>query len=134
MAVAVDYRCRGCGAVTALRLPSPPPAAAPCGACGAEARRLYTFSVGGRASTQPAATTPARPVAPPCKGNADVPLLCHVDPSAAPGWIARYRGDNRALDQHLERIESTPPPAAPAAGGHSHSHGHHHHHHADGSA
>ena len=132
MAVAVDYRCPGCGAVTALRLPSPPPAAAPCGACGAEARRLYTFSVGRRASAPTAAPGP-KPAAPPCKGNADVPLLCHVDPSAAPGWIARYRGDNRALDQHLERIESTPPPAAPAPSGHSHGRGHHHHH-ADGSA
>lgn len=134
MGVVVEYRCRACGAVTETRLPSPPPAVSPCGACGAEAGRLYGFSVGGRASAPSVAPAPGRPAAPPCKGNADVPLLCHVDPSAAPGWIARYRGDNRALDQHLERIESTPPPAAPAAGGHSHSHGHHHHHHADGSA
>jgi len=125
MAVAVDYRCPGCGAVTALRLPSPPPAAAPCGDCGAEARRLYGFSLGGRATAP--ATAPPAPAssAPPCLGNADVPLLCHVDPSAAPGWIARYRGDNRALDKHLERIESNPTPSAPA-GGHGHSHGHGH--------
>ena len=125
MAVAVDYRCPGCGAVTALRLPSPPPAAAPCGACGAEARRLYGFSLGGRAAAP--ATTPPAPAssAPPCRGNADVPLLCHVDPSAAPGWIARYRGDNRALDKHLERIDSNPKPSAPASShGHSHRHSH----------
>ena len=126
MSVAVDYRCPGCGAVTGLRLPSPPPASAPCGACGAEARRLYGFSVGGRAPA-PATAPPAPASAPPCRGNADVPLLCHVDPSAAPGWIARYRGDNRALDQHLERVESNPPPApVPGAHGHHHGHGHRH--------
>ena len=124
MPVLVDYRCGDCGDVTARWTASPPQSAATCGRCGGPARRLFGFRVGGRSGQAPAPA--ATPSASPCRGNPDVPLLCHVDPSAAPGWIARYRRDNRALEAHQERIETSPPPAAPA-GGHSHSHGHSHH-------
>ncbi|MGH8998433.1 MAG: hypothetical protein ACRDY7_03490 [Acidimicrobiia bacterium] len=126
MPVLVDYRCGGCGTVTERWAPSPPEPTQTCPGCGGDAVRRYGFSLGGRATAAPAA--PALPGAS-CRGNPDVPLLCHVDPAAAPGWIARYRGDNRMLDEHLKRSEEHPVrDGAPLAGSH-HSHGHHHHHH-----
>lgn len=126
MPVLVDYRCTGCGAVAGHWAPSPPEPGATCPACGGTARRVFGFGVGGRASA-PAVPDLRSAGTAACRGNPDVPLLCHIDPAAAPGWIARYRGDNRALDAHAERIEKTPP-AASAPGTHAHSHAHHHHH------
>lgn len=126
MPVIAEYRCATCGLVAERWTPSPPPAGGTCAACGGPSRRLYGFSAGGRA-VPPAVPAAAPSAASPCRGNPDVPLLCHVDPAAAPGWIARYRKDNRALEAHLARAEAIPP--APAAGGgqpHGHSHGHRH--------
>lgn len=124
MSILVDYRCTRCGTIEARRSPSPPAAIESCAGCGAPAQRLYScVALVGRASKPP----PPSRSAPPnsgaqCRANPDVPLLCHVDPIQAPGWIARYRGNNRALDEHLAKLEREPGPPPPTA-----LTAHHHH-------
>jgi hypothetical protein len=101
----VDYRCNRCGGVREERLPSPPPAMMTCVACGGSARRLFSAPAVLRSGP---ATGPAPPAPPPptCLSHRDIPALCHLDPSVAPAWIARARGDNRALERELARQES----------------------------
>ncbi|HLI39906.1 MAG TPA: zinc ribbon domain-containing protein [Streptosporangiaceae bacterium] len=126
MGVLVDYRCTRCAGVTEQRVPAPPPPQRACPACGGIARRVFApVGVIGRSrppagvpapgTGAPAGSGSARPdrggargpgaAAPLCLRYRDVPGLCHMAPSAARAWIARARGDNRALDRELERQE-----------------------------
>jgi hypothetical protein len=64
-----------------------------------------------------------------CIRNPDVPGLCHMSPSAGRAWVARARGDNRALDRELERQEraaKVSPPTLADVVAHDHSHSHRH--------
>lgn len=125
----VDYRCDRCGGVMEQRLPSPPPPTLACVACGSPARRLFSAPAILRRAPSTDAALPPSPSST-CLRHPDIPALCHLDPSVAPAWIARARGDDRALERELdrqERLESNrdeqpaagPPPAAP-------THTHHH--------
>jgi hypothetical protein len=126
MGVLVDYRCTQCAGVTEQRVPPPPPAQRACPACGGIARRVFApAGVIGRSrppagmpapgTGAPSGSGSARPdrggasgpdaAVPLCLRYRDVPGLCHMAPSAARAWIARARGDNRALDRELERQE-----------------------------
>jgi hypothetical protein len=134
MAILVDYVCRTCRGRVEAWVPSPPPATRDCPACGAAATRAWA-PVGtlSRRSATPLATEQARTASPPavplCVRNPDVPGLCHMSPSAGRAWVARARGDNRALDRELERQEKaarhSPPTLSDViAHDHGHSTGH----------
>jgi hypothetical protein len=125
VSVRVDYLCGHCGGVHERRVASPPPPVAPCVACGADARRMYSpVGVLGRAG--PPGPPPAAPSGPAaCVTHPDVPALCHLDPSVATAWIARARGDTRTLERELARQESEVGSAGP--GGVGGVGGHHHH-------
>lgn len=114
----VDYQCRVCGGRMEYRVSSPPPASVDCAACGQLARRRYApVRLAGR-DRPPAAPPRATSAAPSCRDHPEVPALCHLTPETARGWIARARGDNRALDRELQRQEDsvrgggTPEPVA----------------------
>jgi hypothetical protein len=145
MAVLVDYACPTCDSRTEARVPSPPSAVRACPCCGGEARRVWApvglmrgpgggrapGSHGGhgapggggapgppRGGGTPAATTPL------CAANPDVPGLCHMSPSAGRAWLARARGDTRALERELARqeaaAEAAPPTLASVVSHHHH--------------
>jgi hypothetical protein len=134
VAILVDYVCRRCRGRAEAWVHSPPPATRPCAACGAEANRGWSpvRAISSRSPSSnaepvsPGRTAPATPL---CVTNPDVPGLCHMSPSAGRAWVARARGDNRALDRELERQERaaavTPPTLADVVS-HTHGHGHAH--------
>jgi hypothetical protein len=131
MAILVDYVCSTCRGRSESWVASPPPATGSCPACGAVSRRAWAAVgvVSGAAAPTP---RPARrPADPLCVRNPDVPGLCHLSESAGRAWVARARGDNRALDRELERQEKaaavTPPSLADVVA-HDHGHGHRHGH------
>ncbi|WP_146071624.1 MULTISPECIES: hypothetical protein [unclassified Cryobacterium] len=69
----------------------------------------------------PKKTTPSM-----CAANPDVPGLCHMSETAGRAWIARYRGDNRALDAEFTRQEKAAAfktPTMDDAITHNHRHG-----------
>src|SRR3954452_869511 len=132
MSVLVDYVCRACNGRVEAWVSSPPPATRACPACGVPARRAWA-AVGmvSRRAASPEAASGAAPRTsdPLCVRNPDVPGLCHMSPSAGRAWVARARGDNRALDRELERQEKvaavTPPTLADVvAPDHGHAHQH----------
>lgn len=142
MSVAVDYRCGRCGGRHERRVASPPPAVMPCPACGAGARRVWSpLGVVGRAGEAGSPHSPSPGGAGPsaCLTYRDVPALCHLDPTVAAGWIARARGDTRALERELARQEASVAagmaPADVAGAAHDHPHpgasGPHPHDHGD---
>lgn len=131
MAILVDYRCDACGAQGEAFVASPAPAARPC-PCGAESRRLFSpvGMIGARGDRAPASSSSehgrtdaaarasgrhadaasaagrAQPPGPGlCASNPDVPGLCHMSPTAGRAWVARARGDHRALDREFARQE-----------------------------
>ncbi len=126
----VDYRCDRCGGVMEQRLPSPPPPTLACVACGGAARRLFSAPAVVRGGPPTGTTAPSSPT-PACLMHRGVPALCHLDPSVAPAWIARAKGDNRTLERELarqERLEASgtddqhAPGHSPVARTHSHDH------------
>lgn len=104
MGILNDYRCADCGAVQECWTERPAPAAVSCGQCGSEARRLMSaVGLSGRAlapKAVPAATTPSM-----CSRYPMVPGLCHMSEDAGRMWVAKYRGDTRAVDKEAERQE-----------------------------
>jgi hypothetical protein len=137
MAILVDYRCRGCGATGETFVTSPAPTHLPCDSCGGERQRRWS-PVGmisrtpepRTAPARPAPTRPSRAADSLCAQNPDVPGLCHMSPSAGRAWVARYRGDGRALDAELGRQEQAAAIAKPTmadAISHEHSHAGHAH-------
>ncbi|HLH68642.1 MAG TPA: zinc ribbon domain-containing protein [Candidatus Dormibacteraeota bacterium] len=123
-----DYECVRCGAGFERWVSLPPPATTCCLACGAESRRVHrTVSVARRWSSPVPFSGASRARLPLCQANPDVPLLCHMEPAAARLWVARARGDGRALERELAaqeaRLGSGSPPPSPVLGRH-----HHHHH------
>jgi len=138
MGVLTDYRCERCVAV-------PPPTHAPCPACGAPARRLFSPPALGRGrssgselssgphgndASQP--TSRARNPMPPCLVHPDVPALCHLDPRGARAWVARAQGDHRTLERELAFQEARQGEAAGSGAAPGSAHHHHHAHHDDG--
>ncbi|WP_291054232.1 hypothetical protein [Herbiconiux sp.] len=144
MAILVDYRCTACGSRHEAFVASPAPALRTC-ACGGEARRLFSpvgmisgrGSGGADATTAPAPGTAAAAsearrarkekaeFASLCAQNPDVPGLCHMSPSAGRAWVARARGDGRALDAELTRQQAAAaisPPTMADAISHEHTH------------
>jgi hypothetical protein len=133
MAILVDYVCRTCTGRVEAWVPSPAPAQRDCPACGAAATRAWApvGMVSGRSSrARPERAPTASPSPDPlCIRNPDVPGLCHMSPSAGRAWVARARGDNRALDRELERQEraaKVSPPTLADVVAHDHSHSHRH--------
>lgn len=132
MAIIVDYRCADCGSTHEAYVASPAPSHLSCENCGGESRRRWSpvGMISRRGDALPAALTTATPSASLCAQNPDVPGLCHMSPSAGRAWVARYRGDNRALDSELARQEKaaaiTKPTVADAIS-HEHSHAGHAH-------
>ncbi len=127
MAIVVDYRCADCGALQEAYVASPPPPQRRCAACGGTSRRRWSpvgiLSKRGEAAAAPAAPSSASL----CAQNPDVPGLCHMSPSAGRAWVARYRGDHRALDAELSRQEAAAAVAKPTTADaitHEHSHAH----------
>ncbi|MGH3069666.1 MAG: hypothetical protein ACRDOH_23140 [Streptosporangiaceae bacterium] len=122
--ILVDYRCPRCGGLTERLVPSPPPENLPCPACRAPAVRKFSpVGLVRRGGPAPAPAAPGR--RPACSAYPDVPALCHMEPSAARAWVARARGDNRALDRELERQDRTRrerPDQVPDPVHHDHSH------------
>jgi|SRR5579884_1987562 len=123
-----DYECVRCGAGFEGWVPLPPPSTTPCLACGAESRRVHRTVAVARRRSNPAPTSGAgRDRLPLCQANPDVPLLCHMEPAAARLWVARARGDGRALERELAaqeaRLGSESPPPSPVLGRHHHHHG-----------
>ncbi|HZV53180.1 MAG TPA: zinc ribbon domain-containing protein [Candidatus Dormibacteraeota bacterium] len=123
-----DYECVRCGAGFERWVPLPPPTATPCLACGAESRRVHRAVAVARRRPDPVpASGTGRDRLPLCQANPDVPLLCHMEPAAARLWVARARGDGRALERELAaqeaRLGSGNPPSSSVLGRHHHHHG-----------
>jgi hypothetical protein len=132
VAILVDYRCRTCGGRAEFRVGSPPPGTRTCPACGADAVRAWgpVSALTKRAPSSdrpPTAPHRAESAPPLCVANPDVPGLCHMSRAAGRAWVARARGDNRALERELEHQETaaaTSPPKRADVLAHSHSHSH----------
>ncbi len=104
MAILNDYRCTGCGAVQECWTERPAPAAVACGSCGSEARRLMAAArLSGSAPAPKAALAARKPSM--CSRYPMVPGLCHMSEDAGRMWVAKYRGDSRAVDKESERQE-----------------------------
>ncbi|MFB2599633.1 hypothetical protein ACEXQE_17720 [Herbiconiux sp. P17] len=132
MSILVDYRCTDCGGQQEAFVDSPPPSRRTCAACGGESRRRWSpvgmISRRGEASRAPESSVRAAPPgASLCAQNPDVPGLCHMSPSAGRAWVARARGDNRALDAELasqQKAAALSKPTVADAISHEHSHPH----------
>jgi hypothetical protein len=128
--IIVDYRCSDCGVRSESFVTSPAPSTLVCGLCGGESVRRWS-PVGMITSTRdPAPPREPRPSASLCAQNPDIPGLCHMSPTAGRAWVARARGDHRALDAELARQEAAAAVVAPTmadAISHGHSHGSHTH-------
>lgn len=134
MAIIVDYLCPDCGSRAEAFVVHPVPSSRACDSCGGESRRRWSpVGIVSRApDTPPAPARPAptRPARSLCADNPDVPGLCHMSPTAGRTWVARYRGDHRALDAELEKQQkaaAVSPPTMADAISHEHSHAAHTH-------
>ena len=102
MSIIVDYSCRDCGSIQESWVASPAPTEAVCAHCGGKCYRRW--SPVGLIGDRSPATSRSRPAASSlCAANPDVPGLCHMSETAGRAWIARYRGDERALDAEYSR-------------------------------
>lgn len=122
--VIIDYRCRACGVLSEAFVASPAPAHHACAGCGGVADRRWSSAglMPGKAETAPA---PRRAGGPLCATAPDVPGLCHMSETAGRAWIARARGDHRALDAEYARQERSAQHRKPSVAD-AISHGHHH--------
>ena len=126
MAIIVDYRCAECGVHEAfVEVPAPPQR--DCAKCGGISQRRWS-SVGiiSRSPEPTPSAAPQKSGASLCAMNPDVPGLCHMSETAGRAWIARYRGDNRALDAEFTRQEKAAAfktPTMDDAITHNHRHG-----------
>jgi len=104
MGILNDYRCTGCGAVRERWTERPAPSSLACDDCGAEAVRLLSAVAlaRGAKAPRPAAAAP-RPSM--CSRYPMVPGLCHMSEDAGRMWVAKYRGDSRAIERESERQE-----------------------------
>ncbi|SDY87014.1 FmdB family zinc ribbon protein [Herbiconiux ginsengi] len=128
MTIIVDYRCVDCGSTGEAYLASPPPSTLSCAACGGESRRRWSpVGMISRAPDAPPAPKRAPGNRSLCAENPDVPGLCHMSPAAGRAWVARARGDNRALDAELaaqEKAAAVTKPTMADAISHEHTHSH----------
>ncbi|HAN72072.1 MAG TPA: hypothetical protein DCQ36_10880 [Actinobacteria bacterium] len=105
MGILNDYRCAGCGATGERWTESPAPSSLTCQFCGAEAKRLLAAARLGGLAPKPTASSPA-PKPSMCSRYPMVPGLCHMSEDAGRMWVAKYKGDDRAIDRESERQES----------------------------
>lgn len=117
MAILVDYACSACRGRFEVRVAVPPPPIHSCPACGGHGRRIWApvgllRRPGGTSGATNASSSLAGP--PLCADNPDVPGLCHMTPSAGRAWVARARGDNRALERELAYQEAATKEVAPS--------------------
>ncbi len=126
MPVLVDYACPACSGRVEAWVPTPAPPVGTCPACGSQSRRVWSpVGLSSGSGTAEPAVTSTHPVRPLCATNPDVPGLCHMSPSAGRAWVARARGDGRALDRELARQERAAAITAPTVSDVlSHTHGH----------
>lgn len=127
MAIIVDYRCSDCGSMSEAYVASPVPAQRECKLCGGTSRRRWSpvRLISGAGNGSPAPAREAASTASLCAQNPDVPGLCHMSPSAGRAWVARFRGDNRALDAELAKQEEAAAIVKPTmADAISHEHNH----------
>jgi hypothetical protein len=126
MSIIVDYRCGDCGVLGEVYVTSPVPSQRVCEFCGGESRRRWSpVGMISRGPDNPPQSPSAGSMRTLCADNPDVPGLCHMSPSAGRAWVARYRGDNRALDAELGRQEKAAAASTPTmADAISHEHTH----------
>lgn len=117
MAILVDYRCDTCGDLAEAFVATPAPSTRACAKCDGVGRRTWSpvgLMTGGRDAKPPAPSAPrARARKPLCATNPGIPGLCHMSESAGRAWIARARGDHRALDRELARQEQAAKESVP---------------------
>jgi putative FmdB family regulatory protein len=117
MAVLFDYRCSACHGIFEYRVTVPAPPTRSCPACHQKAHRIFSpVRLGGLAQARAhPETTFAHGASAQrddaqlpldCVTNRDVPGLCHLSPEAAAVWVAKARGDGRALDTAYRHQES----------------------------
>lgn len=111
MAILNDYQCTGCDSMQERWTGSPPPSTLACTSCGADSRRLWA-PIGLSGSAQ-ATTSPSAPKPSLCTQYPQVPGLCHMSESAGRMWVAKYQGDNRAVESELSRQETRAREKAP---------------------
>lgn len=132
--ILADYRCVTCRGRVERLVPAPPPTELLCPVCGDRAQRCYRPIHLAGVARPPSADGHDRR-APSCRDYPDIPGLCHMTPSAARAWVARARGDNRALEHELQQQEiAVRENGVPAGEPVRHDHGHSHALHSDGQA
>ena len=113
MPILNDYHCGACGDVSERWTSSPAPMSLSCPACGAESRRRFAaVGLSGR-SQAPRGTPGTTSSGSLCSQFPQVPGLCHMSESAGRMMVARYRGDNRAVESELSRQEKRAASQAP---------------------
>ena len=104
MKILNDYRCTGCGTIREHWTERPAPSVLFCQECGADSTRLFSAVALARGES----VTNAGKVAPRtslCTRYPMVPGLCHMSEDAGRMWVAKYRGDSRAIEVESERQE-----------------------------
>lgn len=115
MPILNDFQCAECGDLSERWTTNPPPPTLPCPTCGAESRRKFAaVRLGGKRVE--ATTTPKTRSASLCSLFPQVPGLCHMSESAGRMMVAKYRGDNRAVERELSRQESRAASKLPTMG------------------
>lgn len=104
VSILVDYTCRTCGHLQESWVASPAPTEIVCAGCGGTSARRWSpvGLIGDRSAVASRSRRAGKSL---CADNPDVPGLCHMSETAGRAWIARYRGDERALDAEYSRQE-----------------------------
>lgn len=114
MAILVDYRCSGCGHLEERWAPTPPPVSVCCSSCGDDSRRAWA-PIGLSGTTAPSLSEPPSAPAGPSLASRypQLPGLCHMSESAGQMWVAKAKGDNRAVEAELAKQEKRATVKAP---------------------
>jgi putative FmdB family regulatory protein len=100
-----DYRCQSCGEMAEHWTPRPAPSLMTCHFCGGDARKLFAAPrLGGKAQAPKATSSNPRPSM--CSQYPMVPGLCHMSEDAGRMWVAKYKGDNRAVEREIAYQET----------------------------
>jgi putative FmdB family regulatory protein len=128
-----EYACCACATVfNKLRPLSAAGETMVCPHCGATATRTITaFAVHQRTERPQPTPRPAAPEPQLCRRYPHIPLVCHMEGSAAERWIAKAEGREEQYVEHTARQQEAaaraglPPPPDPHAD-HAHHFGHGH--------
>ncbi len=128
-----ECHCLGCNLTFEVLAPiNQARKACPCPECGRPSQRIVSaFAIASRsaAAGQGQGTeraTSKKDQRPLCLQHPHLPLLCHMDETAARRWIAHSEGrgaefdDKLAKREELRKQRGEPPPVKPAADEHSH--------------